>query len=427
MISVFRPFGPLVFCSFCFFFFIYKFSLFSLFPTFIIFTDFLDTRVLLPSDASPSQCPSGLAKAISPKLLSTIKHGYEHDEPPSHEHIANQELSFHTSVIDMIGEVYGSKQYKKKSLRLDKINSNTTKPCKNWHIHKLNNDILQQNVILSCRFSACGKNPYTENANTSYYPAVLTFSYVRKLVLPPMICGDPDTRMLDLSHLRTYSYWDSIVAIIFRLRDPKFRSNNAALIAANDSKSSWNTEIHFNRSPNKELTLALMAYLKPKFAAGRLRPSEIRSSIYTNFCGRCSAERKSPSALDAGRSRSRRASRATTNFDCHELAYSIYKADIDTLMGKDCEGLINKAAMSENESKDEIPGVPGNCVLCTVRPFWRSDEYNQFLEHVNKAMLRCLNLNVRQMAKKTFGRDADLAVPSQLKYSLPQWAFRDKL
>ncbi|KAL0073840.1 hypothetical protein F4703DRAFT_1799299 [Phycomyces blakesleeanus] len=180
---------------------------------FLLFSITTDTRVLLPSDASPSQCPSGLAKAISPKLLSTIKHGYEHDEPPSHEHIANQELSFHTSVIDMtilaspmyslglqinpfasgsilstmIGEVYGSKQYKKKSLRLDKINSNTTKPCKNWHIHKLNNDILQQNVILSCRFSACGKNPYTENANTSYYPAVLTFSYVRKLVLPPMI------------------------------------------------------------------------------------------------------------------------------------------------------------------------------------------------------------------------------------------------
>ncbi|KAL0080600.1 hypothetical protein F4703DRAFT_1796019 [Phycomyces blakesleeanus] len=100
MISVFRPFGPLVFCSFCFFF-IYKFFLFSLFPTFIIFTDFLDTRVLLPSDASPSQYPSGLAKAISPILLSTIKHSYEHDEPPSHEHIANQELSFHTSVIDM--------------------------------------------------------------------------------------------------------------------------------------------------------------------------------------------------------------------------------------------------------------------------------------------------------------------------------------
>ncbi|KAL0084117.1 hypothetical protein F4703DRAFT_1859151 [Phycomyces blakesleeanus] len=175
------------------------------------------------------------------------------------------------------------------------------------------------------------------------------------------------------------------------------------------------------------LPLLPLPLLKPKFAAGGLRPSEICSSIYTNFCGRCSAEQKSPSALDAGRSRSRRASRATTNFDCHELAYSIYKADIDTLMGKDCEGLINKAAMSEDESKDEIPGVPGNCVLCTVRPFWRSDEYNQFLEHVNKAMLRCLNLNVRQMAKKTFGRDADLAVLSQLKYSLSQWAFRDKL
>ncbi|KAL0082045.1 hypothetical protein F4703DRAFT_1917563 [Phycomyces blakesleeanus] len=63
--------------------------------------DFLDTCVLLPSDASPSQCPSGLAKAILPKLLSTIKYSYEYDEPLSHEHITNQELSFHTSVIDM--------------------------------------------------------------------------------------------------------------------------------------------------------------------------------------------------------------------------------------------------------------------------------------------------------------------------------------
>ncbi|OAD70052.1 hypothetical protein PHYBLDRAFT_172068 [Phycomyces blakesleeanus NRRL 1555(-)] len=199
------------------------FSLFSLFPTFIIFTDFFDNRVLLPSDASPSQCPSGLAKAISPKLLSTVKHGYEHDKPPSHEHIANQELSFHTSVIDMtisappmyslglqinpfasgsqrkyieyygshsrrlfflslIGEVYGSKQYKKKSLRLDKINSKTTKPCKNWHIRIIDLSF----IVLLIGNRAYGKNPYTENANTSYYPAVLTFSYVRKLVFPPM-------------------------------------------------------------------------------------------------------------------------------------------------------------------------------------------------------------------------------------------------
>ncbi|OAD78118.1 hypothetical protein PHYBLDRAFT_164992 [Phycomyces blakesleeanus NRRL 1555(-)] len=217
-----------------------------------------------------------------------------------------------------------------------------------------------------------------------------------------------------------------------QLRDPKFRSNDAALIAANDSKSSWNTKIHFNRFPNKKLTLALMAYLKPKLAADGLRPSKIRSSIYTN-CGdsdtrmldlshirtysywdsvvaiilRCSAERKLLSALDAGRSRSRRASQATTNFDCRELAYSICKADIDTLMGKDRKGLINKAPISEGELEDEIPGVLGNHVICTVRPSWRSNEYNQFLGYVDVAVLKCLNLNVRQMAKKTFGRDAD--------------------
>ncbi|KAL0075759.1 hypothetical protein F4703DRAFT_1798499 [Phycomyces blakesleeanus] len=148
------------------------FSLFSLFPTFIIFTDFPDTRVLLPSDASPSQCPSGLAKAISPKLLSTIKHGYEHDEPPSHEHIANQELSFHTSVIDMT--ILASPMYSL-GLQINPFASGS---------------ILSTMVRIHDAFSfclcACDKNPYTENANTSYYPAVLTFSYVRKLVLPPM-------------------------------------------------------------------------------------------------------------------------------------------------------------------------------------------------------------------------------------------------
>ncbi|KAL0079869.1 hypothetical protein F4703DRAFT_1871218 [Phycomyces blakesleeanus] len=56
------------------------------------------------------------------------------------------------------------------------------------------------------------------------------------------------------------------------------------LSAANDSKSSWNAEIHFNRSPNKELTLALMAYLKPKFAADVLRPSKIHDVLLNKSC-----------------------------------------------------------------------------------------------------------------------------------------------
>ncbi|OAD79366.1 hypothetical protein PHYBLDRAFT_162440 [Phycomyces blakesleeanus NRRL 1555(-)] len=146
MISVFWPFGPLVFCSFCFFFFIYKFSLFSLFPTFIIFTDFLDTCVLLPSDASPSQCSSRLAKVISLKLLSTIKHSYEHASP-----------------------MY--------SLGLQ-INP--------FALGSILSTMVRIHDAFSFCLCACGKNPYTENANTSYYPAVLTFSYVRKLVLPPM-------------------------------------------------------------------------------------------------------------------------------------------------------------------------------------------------------------------------------------------------
>ncbi|OAD75516.1 hypothetical protein PHYBLDRAFT_143767 [Phycomyces blakesleeanus NRRL 1555(-)] len=121
-----------------------------------------------------------LHNAISPKLLSTIKHGYEHDEPPSHEHIANQELSFHTSVIDMT--ILASPMY---SLG------------------------LQINPFASG--SACGKNPYTENANTSYYPAVLTFSYVRKLVLPPMMI----TALPNSSQALCPSYWVALLTILW--------------------------------------------------------------------------------------------------------------------------------------------------------------------------------------------------------------------
>ncbi|KAL0081740.1 hypothetical protein J3Q64DRAFT_1701037 [Phycomyces blakesleeanus] len=62
---------------------------------------FFDTRVLTSSDASSSQWPSGLVKAILPKILSAIKHSHENDEQPSLKHAMHQELPSHVTVIDM--------------------------------------------------------------------------------------------------------------------------------------------------------------------------------------------------------------------------------------------------------------------------------------------------------------------------------------
>ncbi|OAD65930.1 hypothetical protein PHYBLDRAFT_152957 [Phycomyces blakesleeanus NRRL 1555(-)] len=82
--------------------------------------------------------------------------------------------------------------------------------------------------------------------------------------------------------------------------------------------------------------------------------------------------------------------------------------------------------MTEGESEDNMPGVSSNCAIRTVHPSWRSDEYNHFLVVVDDFISNHMDFNSGQMLKRSFGRDAVLAVPPRLTSLLPHWAFRDE-
>ncbi|OAD65557.1 hypothetical protein PHYBLDRAFT_165964 [Phycomyces blakesleeanus NRRL 1555(-)] len=185
------------------------------------------------------------------------------------------------------------------------------------------------------------------------------------------------------------------------LKKHNFKSNKPELVATNDSKRSWDVNVDYRLPPNRQPMHDLHAYLAPKVVGTSVQQTNISNCIYTNFCG------------------TRR-----RHFDHRELTYHTFKAEIDVKVGKSCNGLLQKEAMSEGESEDNMPGVLSNHAICTVHPSWRSDEYNHLLAVVNDFMRNRMDFNSCQMLKRSFGRDAVLAVPPRLMSLLPHWAFR---
>ncbi|OAD66890.1 hypothetical protein PHYBLDRAFT_174908 [Phycomyces blakesleeanus NRRL 1555(-)] len=210
------------------------------------------------------------------------------------------------------------------------------------------------------------------------------------------------------------------------LKKHNFKSNKPELVAANDSKRSWDVNVDYRLPPNRQLMHDLHAYLAPKVVGTSVRQADISDCIYTNFCGTRRRVKESYEARKKTNSRSRKAGRETDHFDRRELTYHTFKAEIDMKVGKSCDGLLQKEAVSEGESEDDMPGVSSNRAIRTVRPSWRSDEYNHFLAVVDDFMRNRMDFNSRQMLKRSFGRDAVLAVPPRLTSLLPHWAFRDE-
>ncbi|OAD74325.1 hypothetical protein PHYBLDRAFT_71405 [Phycomyces blakesleeanus NRRL 1555(-)] len=202
------------------------------------------------------------------------------------------------------------------------------------------------------------------------------------------------------------------------LKKHNFKSNKPELVAANDSKCSWDVNIDYRLPPNRQLMHDLHAYLAPK--------ADISDCIYTNFCGTRRRVKESYEARKKTNSWSRKAGQETNHFDHCELTYHTFKTEIDMKVGKSCDGLLQKEAMSEGESEDDMPGVSSNRAIRTVHPSWRSDEYNHFLAVVDDFMHNRMDFNSRQMLKRSFGRDAVLAVPPRLTSLLPHWVFRDE-
>ncbi|OAD72674.1 hypothetical protein PHYBLDRAFT_145987 [Phycomyces blakesleeanus NRRL 1555(-)] len=209
-----------------------------------------------------------------------------------------------------------------------------------------------------------------------------------------------------------------LALILGELKKHNFKSNKPELVAANNSKRSWDVNVDYRLPPNRQLMHDLHAYLAPK--------ANISDCIYTNFCGTRRQVKESYEARKKTKSWSRKAGQETDHFDHCELTYHTFKAEIDVKVGKSCDGLLQKEAMSEGESEDDMPGVSSNHAIRTVCPSWRSDEYNHFLAVVDDFMRNCMDFNSRQMLKRSFGRDAVLAVPPRLTCLLPHWAFRDE-
>ncbi|OAD79335.1 hypothetical protein PHYBLDRAFT_139367 [Phycomyces blakesleeanus NRRL 1555(-)] len=105
------------------------------------------------------------------------------------------------------------------------------------------------------------------------------------------------------------------------------------------------------------------------------------------------------------------------HFDCCKLTYHTFKTEIDVKVGKSCNRLLQKEAMSEGKSKDNMPEVLSNCAICT---------YNHFLMVVDDFIRNHMDFNLCQMLKRSFGRDAVLAVLARLTSLLPHWDFRDE-
>ncbi|OAD71777.1 hypothetical protein PHYBLDRAFT_147539 [Phycomyces blakesleeanus NRRL 1555(-)] len=149
------------------------------------------------------------------------------------------------------------------------------------------------------------------------------------------------------------------------LKKHNFKSNKLELVAANDSKHSWDVNVDYRLLPNRQLMHDLHAYLAPK------------------------------------------------HFDHRKLTYYTFKTEIDVKVGKSCDRLLQKEAMSEDESENNMSGVLSNC-------------YNHFLVVVDDFMHNCMDFNSHQILKRSFGRDAILAVPSRLTSLLSHWTFRDE-
>ncbi|OAD65338.1 hypothetical protein PHYBLDRAFT_153588 [Phycomyces blakesleeanus NRRL 1555(-)] len=179
-----------------------------------------------------------------------------------------------------------------------------------------------------------------------------------------------------------------VLALIQReLKKHNFKSNKLELVAVNDSKHSWDINVDYRLTPNRQLIHDLHAYLAPKVVG-----------TSTN-------------------SWSRKAGQETNHFDHCELTYHTFKAEIYVKMGKSCNRLLQKEAMSEDESEDDMPGDSCNHAIRT---------YNHFLAVVDDFMHNRMDFNLRQMLKRFFSKDTVLVVPPRLMSLFPHWAFRDK-
>ncbi|OAD76743.1 hypothetical protein PHYBLDRAFT_165258 [Phycomyces blakesleeanus NRRL 1555(-)] len=63
-------------------------------------------------------------------------------------------------------------------------------------------------------------------------------------------------------------------------------SSDPILVRANEARLKCTTDVHFNKSPEKETVANLLGYLVPKFLWEGIRKSELQKMLHTNFHSR---------------------------------------------------------------------------------------------------------------------------------------------
>ncbi|KAI9009329.1 hypothetical protein CLU79DRAFT_839961 [Phycomyces nitens] len=199
-----------------------------------------------------------------------------------------------------------------------------------------------------------------------------------------------------------------------------FKSNDLVKVQANKNKPIWKTDVYFNKSSNKELVLELLAYLGQCSSMKAYTKRIIMRIPTRTFVGDVAKKRR---LLRHGSRQMFVAEKPY--FNRRRVAYHSNKDAIVSVMGNDCSALIQKAVMSEGESEDEIPRVSDRRMIRTIRPSWKSNEFNQSNALMDSYSLLGLGVNVRQMLLRVFDCVADLAVPERITPPLSQWALRE--
>ncbi|OAD72409.1 hypothetical protein PHYBLDRAFT_146602 [Phycomyces blakesleeanus NRRL 1555(-)] len=198
--------------------------------------------------------------------------------------------------------------------------------------------------------------------------------------------------------------------------DPKLKTRNQADILANESKPRWNTNVFFYKSPNKELVVRLLENLKCKFTHEGFREADLREKLYKNFTSWVSKARKTEEKIKATNTRLRRAGRARDNHTCRLLAYTDNKEAIDLQMKRDCDFMMQMAAMFDGESADEDFE---NRTKSIVKIF------NTLIKLVDEYVIEAMGSSASQMKKRVFTSVSNTAVPDDITPKFPQWALRD--
>ncbi|OAD74079.1 hypothetical protein PHYBLDRAFT_144539 [Phycomyces blakesleeanus NRRL 1555(-)] len=197
------------------------------------------------------------------------------------------------------------------------------------------------------------------------------------------------------------------------MRKDKFTFNYPALVSANEAKPRWETDVFFNRSPNKEIVANLLGYLLPKFVGQGIKTSEFRTMVHTNFRNTACKDREDPMVRAATNARGRRAARETEHFNCRVMAYVLNKDVIDALMKRNCSRLMIRSTMSEGESEDEFPGRPCKRI------------FNNLIFNIDEIVKENLGNNICQLLDRNLASLSEKPVPNDIALCFPPWTLRD--